>query len=88
MTENEELSGRAGEEIILPEITYKPGLNKLDSFNWLKDVACAPGENDVVELRFKNTRKGFYRNVNSLRLEVGDIVAVEASPGHDIGRSP
>jgi cell fate regulator YaaT (PSP1 superfamily) len=39
----------------------------------------------VVEVRFKNTRKGFYKNVNDLRLKRGDIVAVEASPGHDIG---
>ena len=39
----------------------------------------------VVEVRFKNTRKGFYRNVNELRLKRGDIVAVEASPGHDLG---
>ncbi|PLX24244.1 MAG: hypothetical protein C0599_02820 [Salinivirgaceae bacterium] len=41
--------------------------------------------NEIVEVRFKNTRKGFYRNVNQLNLRVGDIVAVEASPGHDIG---
>ena len=40
---------------------------------------------DVVEIRFKNTRKGYYRNVNELRLKRGDMVAVEASPGHDIG---
>ncbi len=39
----------------------------------------------MVEVRFKNTRKGFYRNVNELRLKRGDIIAVEASPGHDIG---
>ncbi len=70
----------------MPDIKYKPGLNKLDSFNWLKDISCIPGENDIVEIRFKNTRKGFFRNVNSLRLETGDVVAVEASPGHDIGR--
>jgi cell fate regulator YaaT (PSP1 superfamily) len=86
MTENEELSGQFGEEIRMPDIAYKPGLNKLDSFNWLKDISCIPGENDIVEIRFKNTRKAFFRNVNSLRLETGDIVAVEASPGHDIGR--
>jgi cell fate regulator YaaT (PSP1 superfamily) len=86
MTENEELSGLHGEEIRIPDITYKPGLNKLDSFNWLKDISCMPGENDIIEIRFKNTRKGFFRNVNSLRLETGDVVAVEASPGHDIGR--
>ncbi|KAA6306819.1 hypothetical protein EZS27_041517, partial [termite gut metagenome] len=40
---------------------------------------------DIVEVQFKNTRKGYYRNSNSLTLEKGDIVAVEASPGHDIG---
>jgi len=86
MTENEELLGLHGEEIRMPDTTYKPGLNKLDSFNWLKDIACIPGENDIIEIRFKNTRKAFFRNVNSLRLETGDVVAVEASPGHDIGR--
>ena len=86
MTENEELSGLHGEEIHLPDIKYKPGLNKLDSFNWLKDITFIPEETDIVEIRFKNTRKGFFRNVNSLRLETGDIVAVESSPGHDIGR--
>lgn len=40
---------------------------------------------DIVEVRFKNTRKSYYRNVNNLPLKRGDIVAVEASPGHDIG---
>ena len=40
---------------------------------------------DIFEVRFKNTRRSFYRNVNNLSLKVGDIVAVEASPGHDIG---
>ena len=41
--------------------------------------------NDIFEVRFKNTRRSFYQNVNNLALEVGDIVAVEATPGHDIG---
>ena len=41
--------------------------------------------NDIFEVRFKNTRRSFYQNVNNLQLEVGDIVAVEATPGHDIG---
>lgn len=86
MTENEDIQGQAGEEPGMPDITYKPGYNKLDSFNWLKDLPDVPDENEIVEIRFKNTRKGFYRNVNSLRLEIGDVVAVEASPGHDIGR--
>ena len=40
---------------------------------------------DIFEVRFKNTRRSFYQNVNNLQLQVGDIVAVEASPGHDIG---
>jgi Uncharacterized homolog of PSP1 len=86
MTENEELQEQAGEEIRMPDITYKPGYNKLDSFNWLKDVPEPAEGHDIVEIRFKNTRKGFFRNVNGLRLEIGDVVAVEASPGHDIGR--
>ncbi len=60
--------------------------NKLDVHDWLDDIPQAPNSyNDIVEVRFKNTRKGFYRNVNNLELEVGDMVAVEASPGHDIG---
>jgi cell fate regulator YaaT (PSP1 superfamily) len=86
MTENEEFSLQLGEEISMPDTRYVAGCNKLDSFNWLKDIPFIPSEKDIVEIRFKNTRKGFFRNVNSLRLDMGDIVAVEASPGHDIGR--
>src|SRR5512138_1862233 len=86
MTENEEVQGQPAEEVRMPDITYKPGYNKLDSFNWLESIPDCHSENEIVEIRFKNTRKGFYRNVNNLRLEIGDVVAVEASPGHDIGR--
>ena len=86
MTENEELQNQPGEDIRMPDITYRCGYNKLDSFNWLKDLPENVNDNEIVEIRFKNTRKGFYRNVNELRLEIGDVVAVEASPGHDIGR--
>jgi len=86
MTDNEDIQGLSPDDIRMPDITYKPGYNKLDSFNWLRDIPDTPDENDIVEIRFKNTRKGFFRNVNGLRLEIGDIVAVEASPGHDIGR--
>lgn len=86
MTENEDILGQAGDEPKMPDITYKPGYNKLDSFNWLRDVPDIHEENEIVEIRFKNTRKGFFKNVNNLRLEIGDVVAVEASPGHDIGR--
>jgi cell fate regulator YaaT (PSP1 superfamily) len=84
--ENEDLQGQAGEEIRMPDIKYKPGCNKLDCFNWLKNLPECVNDNEIIEVRFKNTRKGFFRNVNNLRLEVGDVVAVEASPGHDIGR--
>jgi cell fate regulator YaaT (PSP1 superfamily) len=86
MTENDEVQGQTGEEPRMPDITYKPGNNKLDSFNWLESVPGCGLDNEIVEIRFKNTRKGFFRNVNNLRLEIGDVVAVEASPGHDIGR--
>ncbi len=58
---------------------------KLDVTDWLHDIPRNTSEDDIVEIRFKNTRKAFYRNVNSLGLEKGDLVAVEASPGHDIG---
>ncbi len=61
------------------------GSNKLDTTNWLDDLPKTGMESEIVEIRFKNTRKGYYKNVNKLRLHKGDIVAVEASPGHDIG---
>jgi len=64
---------------------YSGGCFKLNVYDWLNDVPETEISGDLVEVRFKNTRKGFYRNTNRLRLMIGDIVAVEASPGHDIG---
>ena len=64
---------------------YRRKETKLDVYDWLNDLPESQRENDLVEVRFKNTRKGYYRNTAQLKLEVGDIVAVEASPGHDIG---
>lgn len=61
------------------------GCAKLDSYNWMGNIPMASDYNELAEVRFKNTRKGFYRNVNGLRIKKGDIIAVEASPGHDIG---
>lgn len=58
---------------------------KLNVYDWLYDVKNTINTNDIVEIRFKNTRKDYYRNVNGLVLKPGDMVAVEASPGHDIG---
>ena len=60
------------------------GCYKLGSTNWLEGMPEVFPD-DIFEVRFKNTRKSFYRNVNNLPLKTGDIVAVEASPGHDIG---
>jgi len=61
--------------------------NKLNVFDWLSDIELPHGQKmfDCVEIRFKNSRKEFYRNTEELSLHVGDIVAVESSPGHDIG---
>ncbi len=61
--------------------------NKLTVFDWLSNMSLPTGEApfDCVEIRFKNGRKEFYRNTEKLTLSIGDIVATEASPGHDIG---
>lgn len=58
---------------------------KLHVYDWLDDVINIANPSDLVEVRFKNTRKDYFRNVNNLKLNPGDIVAVEANPGHDIG---
>lgn len=59
--------------------------NKLNTYDWLADIPGSSEESDMVEVQFKNTRKGYFRNSNKLKLEKGDVVAVESSPGHDIG---
>lgn len=59
--------------------------NKLNTYDWMADIPGNADEQDMVEVQFKNTRKGYYKNSNRLPLMKGDIVAVEASPGHDIG---
>lgn len=65
------------------------GFSRIDSqlhvFDWLCDVPGNLQATDFVEVQFKNTRKGYYLNSNHLPLEKGDVVAVEASPGHDVG---
>ncbi len=61
--------------------------NKLNVFDWLKDIELPHGQKefDCVEVRFKNSRKEFYRNTEELSLNIGDVIAVESSPGHDMG---
>ena len=58
---------------------------QLNTYDWLADIPGNNNESDLVEVQFKNTRKGYFRNSNKIPLEKGDIVAVEATPGHDIG---
>ncbi len=60
--------------------------SNLHSYNWLDDIPGGEADFDIVEVHFKNTRRGFYRNTSHLDLHVGDMVAVEANPGHDIGQ--
>lgn len=69
----------------VPVIDHRLLAGKLTVYDWLGDLPatdCAP---EIVEVRFKNTRKGFYSNPSKLALKAGDIVAVEAALGHDIG---
>lgn len=63
------------------------GCNKLNVYNWLSDMEMPPGHKpyNIVEIRFKGSRKEFYRNQEFLELKTGDVVAVEGNPGHDIG---
>ena len=70
---------------VVPVIDHRLLAGKLTVYNWMKDTpeGCTPSE--IVEVRFKNTRKGFYLNNSNLKLDIGDIVAVEAALGHDIG---
>ena len=70
---------------VVPVIDHRLLAGKLTVYNWMKDTpeGCTPSE--IVEVRFKNTRKGFYLNNSNLKLNIGDIVAVEAALGHDIG---
>ena len=69
------------------ENVFRHCCSKFDAYDWLKDIPLPQGYKpiDAVEVRFKNSRKDFYRLTQDLEVGVGDIVAVEASPGHDIG---
>lgn len=63
------------------------GCNKLEVFDWLANIQLPAGQSpyDILEVRFKNSRKAFYRNTKSLSLQAGDVVVVEGSPGLDVG---
>ena len=76
-----EFCGCGGEDLAAG---VSEGCFKLHVTDWLKEYPDTL-PSDIYEVRFKNTRRGYYQNVNGLSLKEGDIVAVEAAPGHDIG---
>src|ERR1051325_10713361 len=63
------------------------GCNKLNVYNWLSHVPLPNGQAPypIVEVRFKGSRKEFFKNTDKLPIAPGDVVAVEGNPGHDIG---
>ena len=63
------------------------GCNKLTVFDWLSNMSLPNGQTpfDCVEVRFKNSRKEFFRNTDKLSLAIGDVVATQAKSGHDVG---
>lgn len=69
------------------EAVFDHRCSKFDTYDWLGDIPAPPGQKpfDMVEVRFKNSRKDYFRSTAEMDLAVGDFVAVEASPGHDIG---
>ena len=66
------------------ECTYRQGCCKLEVYDWLSGVSQEQW-NDFFEVRFKNTRKGIYRNASGQSVKTGDMVIVEATNGHDLG---
>ncbi|MDD5891824.1 MAG: regulatory iron-sulfur-containing complex subunit RicT [Bacteroidales bacterium] len=64
--------------------TYRPGCCKLEVYDWLSGVGQEQYK-DFFEVRFKNTRKGIYRNASGQSIKMGDMVIVEAANGHDLG---
>ncbi len=79
------LRGCASEILKGGKVCNPHSCNKLNVFNEFRNYPESVNTPDIVEVRFKNTRKAFYKNANNLSLTEGDMVAVEASPGHDIG---
>ena len=67
-----------------PECTYRQGCCKLEVYDYLKGISSEQ-YSDIFEVRFKNTRKGFYRNTSGQSIKTGDLVIVEAQNGHDLG---
>lgn len=66
-------------------VFIKDGYNKLTSTDWMSKYEKRSGEENIVEVQFKNTRKEYYRNTNNLRISKGTVVTVESQYGHDVG---
>lgn len=80
---SDNIDSSAGKENLQSSSRKEPR-GKLYCHNWLSGISESD-DFDMVEVQFKNTRKGFYKNSQDIDLKIGDIVAVEANPGHDIG---
>ena len=65
--------------------TQSNSCNKLNTFDWLNEIPDNSYDSDIIEIRYKNTRKEYYRNSLSIALNRNDIVSVEAANGHDVG---
>ncbi len=74
-----------GSKIQLLQRSCNPHTDKLNAYDWLADLPDNADADEMVEVQFKPPRKGYYLNSNHLDLQKGDVVAVEANPGHDIG---
>jgi cell fate regulator YaaT (PSP1 superfamily) len=61
------------------------GNTQTDAYDWLNDLPDTSGQSDIVEVKFKSTRKEFYRNTENLPLKRGDLIVVATQPGHDLG---
>ncbi|HAF31204.1 MAG TPA: hypothetical protein DCG75_19365 [Bacteroidales bacterium] len=82
-----DFKNRIKEEFNAIKVTekYLNSCTKLNSYSWLDELPDTSEKSNLVEVRFKNTRKEFFENSNKLRLTRGDIIAVEAMKGHDVG---
>jgi len=80
---NEYIVGDGSSGISIEGCNRCPG--KLNTYDYLADIPGNARSSEIVEVEFKSPRKGYFINSNHLDLQKGDIVAVEASPGHDVG---
>ena len=61
------------------------GNTSIDSYDWMKDLPDTSDQSDVVEVKFKSTRREYFSNSENIDIKRGDKIVVATSPGHDIG---